>query len=335
MKKSFLTFLVTVGTVIGSGFLSGKEIVVFFSRFGWISFPCIFIAFFLFWGLFQFMLGYGDKAVDRLKKSKFSNVLNVLICIILSSAMFAGSYDLVSFSGGGVMPFLIMLIIIGICFHIVRNGLGSLEKANLILVPVMIFVLFIGEILISANGDFIFSSSRFSFASVYYTIMYVVLNTSNSGVVLAHMGQGLSKKQKARVSFCSALVLSLILLMTNIILIKNPQCYIEDMPLLSLFAGWQKVIMQIVILFGCLTTLFSLIFALSNSLRGLIKKKRVANILSVAVPLLLSFVGFGRIVSYLYPISSVLGIFLICDLFLLSFFKQTYKSIHSARKHTK
>ncbi len=334
MKKSFLTFLVTVGTVIGSGFLSGKEIVVFFSRFGWISFPCIFIAFFLFWGLFQFMLGYGDKAVDKLKKSKFSNVLNVLICIILSSAMFAGSYDLLS-SGGNVICFIIMVIIIGVCFYIVRNGLGSLEKANLILVPIMIFVLFIGEILIFGNGEFIFSSSSFSFASAYYTIMYVVLNTSNSGVVLAHMGRGLSKKQKARVSFCSALVLSVILLMTNIILIKNPQCYIEDMPLISLFEGWQKVIMQIVILFGCLTTLFSLIFALSNSLRGLIKKKHVANILSVAVPLFLSSVGFGRIVSYLYPISSVLGIFLICDLFLLSFFKQTYKSIHSARKHTK
>lgn len=334
MNKSFLTFLVTVGTVIGSGFLSGKEIVVFFSRFGKISFVGVFIAFFLFWALFRFMLGYGERAVARLKTSKFSNILNILICVVLAAAMFAGSQELIVFTGP-VIAILTITIIIFVCFYIIKHGLGSLEKANLILVPFMVVVLLISEILLLIKGGNQTITIPSNFLSLYYSVMYVILNTANSGVVLAHMGQSLNRKQKARVSFLSALVLGLILLVTNIVLLHSPESFSMDMPLLSLFSGGHKVLMQILILIGCTTTLFSIVFALSNSLRGLIKNEKVVQWLSVIFPFAVSFLGFGKIVAFFYPISSVLGVFLICDLFLLPFFKQAYKKIHSACKKAK
>ena len=53
---TFSVVLAIVGTIVGSGFISGKEIAVFFTRFGLFSYPCIFLAFFLFWGIFYLIL---------------------------------------------------------------------------------------------------------------------------------------------------------------------------------------------------------------------------------------------------------------------------------------
>lgn len=334
MKKELFTFLVTVGTVIGSGFLSGKEIVVFFSRFGLMSFPCIVLAFFLFWALFYFFLTHGQGAIERLKVSKFSNLINILICLTLSSAMFAGSIDLVSFTGIA-FSCLVLFIILACCYYIIRNGIGSLEKLNLLLVPLMVVLLIVcvGKLLV--KGQLEAGVYSFSYVGIFYSIMYVFLNCSNSGLVIAHVGSGLTRKQKARVSFFSALVLCVILLLANIVLLENNTVFAEDMPLLALFAGGTKTVMQVVILFGCVTTLFSLVYSVSQSLRGLFKSRLMVYSLSVVVPLVISFLGFGPIVSYLYPVTSVLGIALLSDLFFVPFFKQTYKCIHARSKNAK
>jgi len=334
VKKSFLAFLITIGTVIGSGFLSGKEIVVFFSRFGKFSYLCIGLAFFLFWGIFYFMFNAGEKALNRLNKSKFSTFFNIAICFTLSSAMFAGCFESVSFAGN-IGGFLIMAVVVAICFYITKHGLGVLEKINVILVPIMIAIIIICESPMLSFKNFLDYSSSIKYAGIFYAVFYVLLNASNSSVLLAHLGGGLTKRQKARVSFCSALVLCLILLLTNSVLLSNAHAFNEDMPLLSLFTGSKRILMQIVILFGCITTLFSLVFTLSRSLGGLIKSEGGRSIITVVTPFAISFVGFGRIVAYFYPISSVLGGALLIDLFLLPFFKQAYKTIHSRRKQAK
>lgn len=333
MNKAMLTYMVMVGTVIGSGFLSGKEIVVFFSRFGYLSFLCIPIAFCLFWALFYFFLNHGGIAIRRLQKSRFSNLLNIFICIVLSAAMFAGAADLVSFTGR-FLTIMIMAIIIFCCFHVIRNGMGSLEKMNLIMVPFMVVILFICLCFQFGDGPIQNVSSGFSTWGIYYAIMYVILNTANSGIVIANMGETLSVKQKRKVAFFAAFTLCAILLLANIVLLKHAYAFEQDMPLLSLFDGWQQVIMQVVILFGCVTTLFSLVYTLAGSIRVFMQRSLFVSLTSVGFPFGLSFLGFGFIVSHFYPITSVLGIFLLCDLFFIPFFKQIHERVHASGKHT-
>ena len=333
--KVFSAILVIIGTVIGSGFMSGKEIVVFFSRFGVFSFPCIVIAFFLFWLLFNFFLKNGDKADEKLKNSKFSNVINFLICTILSSAMIAGCTELLS-----PLPALIRFFVLGVilffCFFIIKKGLGGLEKANFLLVPVMVIVLIIGLICATNFSNMQISmSTSFSSWGVFYCLLYVLLNTSNSCIVLAKLGKGLNKSQKARVSFLSALALFVILLFANLVLLQNKDVFSQDMPLLSLFDRPWSIVMQAMILLGCVTTLFSLVFASSGSVRGLCRNNFFIGVTSVILPLAISAGGFGNIVSLLYPLTSVLAVFLLCDLFFIPFFKRAYTKIHSARKDTK
>ncbi len=333
--KAFSAFFVIIGTVIGSGFMSGKEIVVFFSRFGKFSFVCIALAFFLFWLLFNFFLRQGKRAEEKLARSKFSNIINIIICTILSSAMIAGCINLLSTFNIFVI-IVAMIIILLYSLVILKRGLGSLEKANFLLVPVMVGVMF-GSILLAQDGFDLNSGffEEFSPWGIFYCFLYVILNMSNSCIVLARIGQNLTSKQKARVAFFSALALCVLLFFANFVLLQNKDVFSQDMPLLSLFEGKHSLLIRLVIMLGCVTTLFSLVYTSSSSVRGLCKNEMMTFVVCLVLPLAISLCGFGNIVSFLYPLSSVLAIFLLCDLFFISLFKRAYTKIHSCRKNTK
>lgn len=327
-------FLAIIGTVIGSGFVSGREIVVFFSRFGYFSFPCIFIAGILFFFIFKFIMNHGNYAIEKLKKSKLSFFINLIICVIFTSAMFAGISDLIHFDNI-LISFLIFSAILICSYLVFRFGIKGLEKLNLIFVPLMIFILLIGIILLIQNESIVCEVKSYDSVSVLFCILYVVLNTSNGSILIARIGARLSKKQRTRVALLSSLVLFLILLLTNIVLLQNQSSFSSAMPLLALFSSWKRIIMSMVVLVGCITTLFSLVYTSSVSMRGLCKNEFIILMMSILVPLLLSFIGFEVVVSYLYPIASVLGVVLLVDLFFIPFFNKAYYKIHSTRKYTK
>ena len=127
----------------------------------------------------------------------------------------------------------------------------------------------------------------------------------------------------------------LILLSTNIVLLQNQSSLVQDMPLLSLFSGFQKFLMTIVVFIGCITTLFSLVYTSSFSMRGLCKNEFLIFLVSVLLPLVFSLLGFSFIVLYLYPLASILGGVILIDLFFIPFLKRTDKKIHSSSKNTK
>lgn len=323
--------MVIVGTVIGSGFLSGKEIVVFFSRFGKMSYFCILLAFFLFWGLFYFFLRFGEIAAKRLQTSKFAFILNVLICFILSSAMFAGIFSLLE-NWHIILKILVMIVTLILSCRVALKGSEALEKLNLALVPIMIVFL-----IVNLTNLFVFKTNtlfvgKFSVLSIFYCFLYVILNTSNSAIVISSYCS-LSRKQKVQVGFFSALALFLILLFANMVLLQNSYSFSADMPLLNLTSGWQRVVMSIIVCLGCLTTLFSLVYSTSKSLKKVKKSGKV--FICVVLPFCFSFLGFGVIVSHLYPLTSTLGIFLLCDLFLYPMLKNVNNHIHCSSKNAK
>ena len=335
MLNFFASFLAIIGTVIGSGFISGKEVVVFFSRFGYWSFPCIFVAFFLFFFIFKFLLNKGSRAVERLEKSKFSFLLNLILCTIFSSSMFAGTVDMAK-GYGNVFAIVFILLLLLLCARVSKKGICSLNKLNFLLVPAMTVVLMIGLGVVLTKGVQIQKfDSGFGPMSFIYTILYVVLNTANGCVLIANFGQKLQSKQKTRVAFLSALVLCLILTIINIVLLSSPSVFEKEMPLLELFSGTLRQVLSFAIMIGCITTLFSLIYSLSSSMRGLCKNEYIIFSISVIMPFILSLLGFGFIVSYLYPIASVIGVFLLADLTFVPLFKWADKKIHSGGKDTK
>lgn len=313
--------MVIVGTVVGSGFLSGKEIVVFFSRFGKASYFCIFLAFLLFFALFYFFLRFGTLAINRLMKSKFAFSVNIIICFILSAAMFAGIYVLIK---DVWMPLrlIIMFIVLCLALKVALKGSFMLDKLNLVLVPIMAIFMIINLInMLSFKMGTLFQGKFLPFSALY-CVLYIFLNTANSAVVISSYSNSLSAKQKVQVSFYAALALFCILFFANTVLLQNSYSFGQEMPLLYIADGFQKLVLKFIIFLGCCTTLFSLVFSLCSSLKVLSKNKVTLSFFSVILPFLFSFLGFGMIVCYLYPLTSVLGIFLICDMFLIPIIKK-------------
>lgn len=333
-----------VGVVFGCGLISGKEIVVYFSKFGYISLPLLLIVLALFFVVFNILLKMGDKVYNRLKNNKISFFINIISSIIFAAAMFAADRNLLNFDNFCIKIFL-FLIIFALCLLIFKKGIKSLNKLNIFLIPISI-VIFIFILIQKIDHSLSFFEGSNQNLAPFYSFLYVALNLSTGALLIASLGRSLSKKQKAQVSFLSALVLCLVLLIANVVLLQNPYAFSAQMPLLSLFKGQEKIILNTIVLIGCNTTLLTLVYSISSSMRGLCKNEYLIYFISVISPFLISFLGFGFIVTYLYPFASVLGIILLLDLKFSSknfgkglsfkfFLKRTYKKIHSSRKNTK
>lgn len=328
MFKVFVTIFLIFGTVVGAGFASGNEIVVFFSRFGQTSYLYISLAGVLLFVLLYVFLRFGGNIADKIENNKLLNCLTLLISLVFSASMFAGIESLLEYFPlwihATVMVFLIM-----VCIVITLRGIAGVEKFNLYLMPILMFLFFI--VLCSCclkSSDFDLPVSN-SWIGIWYSPLYVALNTSMSIFVLAKKGQQLSKKQTLFASLFSTLLLICFLIFGNFVLLKNPESFVSEMPILYISKNNFAVFILefIVVLIGCFSTLISLCFTLKISSEKIIKNNLFCVFLSVFLPYFVSSLGFSKIISFLYPICSVVGIFIV--LFSVFFLNQTNNIIHS------
>lgn len=306
--KDFGKIMLIIGTVIGSGFASGKEVAVFFSRFGYFSYFFIPLVFFLFFGVFYWILKNGKYGIQRLSSSKFFLILYVIVSLVFTSSMFAGTTATMCLNIP-VIDLILILALLFVCVIVSQKGVGFLAKLNSYLIPFAIVVLVCCLMKNLGCQSFFLNGSIPS--GMLFTVLYVVMNVSTSCLVIGQIGQTVTKRQAVKISFFSSLILCILLLFINMVLLGNEGSISLPMPLLDISNGAVKVMMQIVIFLGCLTTLLSLIFTTSQVLR----KMNICGIfnifIAVILPFFTSFVGFGNIVSILYPITSVIGIFML------------------------
>ncbi len=319
MFKVFVVVFLIFGTVVGSGFSSGKEIMVFFSRFGVLSYLYILIAGFFFFLLFYFFLNYGKEISKFLDKSKLINWVVAFISLIFCASMFAGIKSLFEYLPSWLyIASLVGLILV--CVIITFKGLKGFEKLNLILMPttsiIFLIVLFYA---LSISSNFSFETN--SWAGFLYCPLYVALNTSMSGLVIAKVGDGLTKKQTFFASLFSTLLLLVFLMLGNFVLQQNTESFVSEMPFLYLTKNnsFMFVLAYIVVLVGCFTTLISQCLTLKSFFENIFKNEVVVSLISVLIPFLISGLGFSQIVSFLYPICSVLGIFILVYMILYAF----------------
>lgn len=306
-------FFTIIGTILGCGFFSGKEIVVFFSKFGYWSFLGILFLFFVLFFLFRFLLNLDCKVVEKVQKSKVFLFINIFVCIVFSSAMIASINE--SLAGQCLLiKTLLAVVVFVFCLLILFKGGKFLSRLNTFIVPFMIFAFLI---LLFSNLDLSLPSvslPSLPMVSIFYSFLYCTLNVATSSMVIANLGSSLSKKQRALIAFLSAFVLMLILFFANIVLLQNQDSFGAVMPFMSIFSVWQKVVLKFNILLGASTTLFSLIFNFNISLRGLCNNFFIF-ILSIVFPIIVSFWGFENIVCFLYPTASVFSIFILFSLY--------------------
>jgi len=312
MFKVFIVVFLIFGTIVGSGFSSGMEIVVFFSRFGNWSYLFIVLACVLFFGVTYFFLKFGAKIVEKLESSKILNVIIVALSLVFAASMFAGMESLFSYFPRWLYALTVAVMLIVSVWAVCR-GVSGLEKANFVLVPLLSAVFFVLLCVLAQNEKQIDVQFSNVWAGVLYSPLFVALNSSMGSIVISKAGVGLTKKQTVLSSLFSSLLIFVFLTLGNFVLLKCPESFSSDMPLLYLSQNnsFLFVLSYVVILLGCLTSVVSMCYTLKLSLEKIVRHNFCSSCLAVFLPFLVSGVGFSQIVVYLYPLCSVFGIFVL------------------------
>lgn len=341
--------MLIVGTIVGAGLASGQEIVVFFAQHGFISIIFLVPVFFVFnYGIKQF-LSYGKRyyTVDFKENKIFRlyDFLSFFIFVAIGSAMVAGGNELLNeyvFKFNfPVWSFIIILI----STIVVYFGIKGLLNLSIYLVPIMV----VGIVFVCVKGTSVssVSSPAFStdFLSVFMlslsTISYCCCNMITANQVLFESGSKLCEKQIKKVSFFSSLILTTIIgIIIVAILLTDKASLFAELPLvfMAFLIGKETGVFFCVVLFlSILTTLFATQYSFVQILNRKIKLKRkklASCLISLLTILIVSFFGFGEIITYFYPILGVFGFVMLFQLKSLSLkpcLNRTNNEIHSSR----
>ncbi len=293
-----------IGTSIGAGFSSGREIALFFGGTSpyCVALAAVFIS--ILCGLF--LVAGKSNAVPQ----NFFVKTGIFIssAISLCSMLAGGEYVLSSLFS---VPLLgLAMAILGsilVCF-----GIEKIKWANTILMPLFVVLLFL---VFFRNGAKIFGGEF----SILQPIRYSGLDVLLGGVMLSREGKKMNSKQIVICCLTIFAFLSTVLfILQNVVLSDELQ---SSMPVLTVSERvGLKVASGVLIAVAIFTTLIGALEVLTALMQGYFEKSKklavlgkpsyrklvVFGTLLLAYPI--SFLGFDNIVDYCYPFISLFGI---------------------------
>lgn len=346
LTNIFQIATVFIGTIVGAGLASGKEITEFFTKYGFKSFLGIIIC-----GLFYIIMcsmiskisidynldSYSDviNIISPNILGKFTGAITTLFLISSASIILAGSGALLH-QFFGIPKIVGSLIMIGIAIFFLLRGTDGLIEVNSFIVPGLICVISLITILY-----FMFCSKDISFSNIarfpaqkngiiFSTILYAGYNTlSASGVIVPLSNQKKEKKTMIMGIVAGAVGLTLLCLLINALLtINQPYIYKYEIPLLFVadrFGNIIKAILLTIIWLEMFSTEVSDVFSISKTLSRTFNidfKKAIFPVLLTA--LIISLFGFGNLINKLYPLFGLLSLIFISQC-IIFYFKHSKK----------
>ena len=340
--KVFQVATVFIGTIVGAGLASGKEITEFFTQYGITSFLGIIGC-----GLFYVLMGsiisrisiyynlnsYSDvmNIISPNLFGKFTGFITTLFLISSASIILAGSGALIhQFFGIPKIVGSIIMILIAI-FFLMRDTEGLIE-VNSFIVPGLIGTLTLITILY-----FAFCKDTVSFSNItsfppkksglaISTILYAGYNTLSASGVLVPLSTQM-KKTKIMILgvIIGAIGLTLLCFMINLLLTVNqPYIYKYEIPLLFVanrFGHIIQALLLVIIWLEMFSTEVSDIYSISKTLEQSFNIKfKQAIFIVISIALIISQFGFGNLITKLYPMFGLLSLIFIFQC-IIFFFK--------------
>lgn len=325
MKNNIKAISVIIGTMIGAGFASGKEVYVFFAQYkimGLIGaiISSLITAIVIYATLKiskKYKLKSNNEFVDNISKNEnvATSIKNIINTFLLASfwIMCAGLCSF--FKQEFNIPIFVIATISGcIIYMLLMTNIEGIMKLNTIIVPIMVLAIVYISILNSQTTQ-ILEQNIITNTDAIKAIIKSILYTSYNSILLIPIIVSISKDIKSdRDIKIIAIISSLIIFILLILIYQMLVCAKTDiskieMPILSLLEKniWQKVIYGIAIVSAIITSVVSASYgALEN-----IKDKNKYKLSAIVICLLeipISYIGFGNLVSTLYPIFGVIGI---------------------------
>ncbi|WP_126426557.1 hypothetical protein [Brevibacillus marinus] len=320
-KQSVQIAFTYIGTVVGAGFASGREIVEFFVQYGIQGLIGILLASLLFvWaGVRVMILAFRLQAnsYQELNNYLFGRTVGSLFNLILlavllgttsvmlaaTGALFAGSFHLPAQAGIWCSMVWIYLI--------TSRGLAAIHSVNSLFVPTLIgFTLLVfcysapwnaeqADVLVETSKPWIWFSSP---------LAYVALNVSLTQAVLVPIGRESRSERPLIVGgMLGGLGIGLLLLLAYWSMsVHMPQIVTMEMPMIYMLTGLgQKValLFALLVFAEIFSTLVANVFGLVQQLKQWVSLPPALLILAIlAACYLISFIGFTPLLSLLYPL---------------------------------
>ena len=255
--------------------------------------------------------------------------------VIISGCMMAGVFDLVGLAvassafSSAIVKIVLFCVIFLLLVFAENRVLKVSSIASFVLIGIMILCLCFGYVSISSSDtvylldDAIFSTNIF--AGVCSSIFYVSMNMLSCTGVLSIVSQkDLGKASVFWIAILSSGILLLLIFLILSVYSVYPELASANMPLLALAknsADWLYYLYYFGLVLGGCFALLSVIFSAIKSF----ETTKMASLLPfwlkvlfvMLVALLFSFVGFGVLVDYVYPLIGSLYLILSCVQFFV------------------
>lgn len=307
MKKALKTAFLYIGTAIGAGFSSGREIALFFGKVSPVNVAISSIFMSLLCALFL--------VAGKLKLMPKGRIVGFFIflsaSISLCSMLAGGDYIMQSMTGIPLAFGLSMTILGGI---VVVLGIEKIKVVNAIVVPLIVISVAVIFFMLPTPTY----TQNFS---ILKPIMYSGLDVLLGGVIISQEGEKLTFKQIIMSCTLICVFLFFILYMLQTVVLSD----INDslMPVLAVSEELHlKFFCGVLIAGAIFTTLVSSLKIVTDKVTIFMSRTKHFSFLSapdkkaflvfacllIAYPL--SFFGFDNIVDNLYPFNSICGVIL-------------------------
>ncbi|NNV01892.1 MULTISPECIES: hypothetical protein [Bacillales] len=322
-----------IGTVVGAGFASGKEIVEFFVRYGTQGFIGILLASLLFvWaGVSIMLIAYRIQANSYQDVSTYlfgraiGTVFNTLLLTVLlgtTSVMLAAT-GAIFWESFRLSPQVGIWISMVMTFFVARKGLFGIHSVNSLFVPLLIgftLLVFLYTQPWNDTGPQVVSIRPWVWLSS--PLYYVALNVALTQAVLVPIGRE-SESERPLIwgGILGGTGIGILLLLSYASLSAGmPGIGEAEMPMIALLQSVGKGIpffFSLLVYTEIFSTLSANVFGLSeqvNKTTGLRRPVVVFVILLVCYAV--SFIGFGPLLRFLYPLFGQLVLLFLFMLFV-------------------
>lgn len=323
MKNSIKILFVIIGTLVGAGFASGKEIYSFFFIYGTKGIIGIFIsALIISLTIYKVLkICYENKITKYEDFCKYigselmSNIVNIFL-LITFFIMIAGfsSFLKQEFNINSIIGSLIIIIM---CYFTLLKNINGLIKVSDYLIPILIIFLIIissKNFNIINNYNIIFNSEIFpKSGGIIKSILYACYNCILLIPVLVTLIKFIKNNNNiiltVIINFFVITILSFSVY--NLLLLGNETIFNLEMPIIEIvkkYGNLYKNLYMILIAISIFTTAISTGYSfLSNCSGNKNAYKRNLIIISL-LAIFLSQISFSVLVNLLYPVLGIVGI---------------------------
>lgn len=322
MKKwisSIQVAAVYVGTVVGAGFATGREIVEFFTKHGIYGLAGIFLAGILFIKLGTKMLilskriqanSYQD-LMTYLFGKQFGGIVNLFMMLVLfglTSIMLSGAGAIFKEQLGlsvriGVIVTILLTILV------MAFGIKGLFSVNIIVVPMLItFSIFLAFQSFSIESILLLPHEESSSVKwIISAFSYAAFNITMASAVLVPLAKEINDEQVLkRGGFLGGLFLMIVLISSHFALSSLPHLTQYDIPMAEVMKTTFFAIyfIYIAVIYGeVFTSVIGNLYGLEKQINSYFKIPRMTIICGIlCIAAFISKIGYSSLITLLYPI---------------------------------